>query len=77
MTNDQSYHDGRAAVINEVGIYIETELKRLSEMRAEIPHDTRDAELTHKRATLAGNVIALCRVRALMNKKVVRMSMHV
>lgn len=72
MKND--YGDGRKTLVNEIGVWIEGELERVKVLRSKIPRDTIDPEQTHKRATLSGNVIALCKVRALLNKKVVRMA---
>lgn len=43
--------------------YIEKELLRISIEKKKIPRNTKDSRLTHKRATLSGNVIALSKLK--------------
>lgn len=72
MANE--YGNGRQSVIDEVNHYIESELGKLAFKRRQIPTDTKDINLTHKRATLAGNVVALSRIKQLLKKKQRRMN---
>jgi len=65
----KEYGNGRRSVINEVTRYIESELVILHFLKDQIPKDTIDKRLTHKRATLAGNSIALNKIKALMKEK--------
>lgn len=76
MKTENEYGNGRQSVIDELTHYIDSELGKLSFQRKQIPSDTKDIQLTHKRATLAGNAIALNRIKALLKKKIVRMKKH-
>ena len=70
------YGNGRQSVIDELKHYIDSELGNIQFERRQIPENTKDIQLTHKRANLAGNCIALSRMKQLLRKKENRMKKH-
>ncbi len=63
------YGNGRQSVIAELNHYIQDELYKLYSERSVIPRGTTDKALTYKRATLAGNAIALNRIKQVLKRK--------
>lgn len=72
-----SYGNGRQAVIDEIRHYIESELGKIQFEKRQIPDSTKDIQLTHKRATLAGVTITLSKLKQLLKKKEDRMKLLV
>lgn len=59
------FGNGRVSVIHELNNYIKKEISKIKKIRC----DEKTLQGTHKKATLSGNIIALSRIRSLLEKK--------